>query len=63
MSLIDGPVELRGATASDLPAVAEIYNLGIAERVATFETEPRTAADIASWATAGRSWSPRAAAG
>ena len=33
--------------AADAPAIAHIYNQGIEERVATFETEPRTAAAIA----------------
>ena len=29
--------------------IAEIYNQGIADRIATLETEPRSAADIAAW--------------
>ncbi len=37
----------RLATADDAEAIARIYNQGIEERIATFETEPRTAADIA----------------
>ena len=36
----------RLATPADAPAIAEIYNEGIADRIATFETEPRTAAQI-----------------
>ena len=39
----------RSATLADAPAIAEIYNQGIADRVATFETEPRTALQIAEW--------------
>jgi phosphinothricin acetyltransferase len=39
----------RTATIADAAAIAEIYNQGIAERIATFETEPRAAADIATW--------------
>jgi len=39
----------RAATIADAAAIAEIYNQGIADRIATFETEPRTAADIAGW--------------
>jgi L-amino acid N-acyltransferase YncA len=35
------------ATLDDAEAIARIYNEGIAERVATFETDPRTTADIA----------------
>ena len=37
----------RLATAADAGAIAEIYNDGIADRIATFETEPRTTAQIA----------------
>lgn len=37
----------RLAGAADAEAIARIYNQGIAERIATFETEPRTAAQIA----------------
>jgi L-amino acid N-acyltransferase YncA len=38
---------VREATEDDGAAIARIYNQGIADRGATFETEPRTAADIA----------------
>jgi phosphinothricin acetyltransferase len=54
MSLIERSIVVRRATAADLPAVAEIYNAGIAERVATFETEPRTVSDLEDWASDGR---------
>jgi len=37
----------RQATTDDAAAIAAIYNEGIADRVATFETEPRTAEQIA----------------
>jgi phosphinothricin acetyltransferase len=37
----------RLATEADAPAIAAIYNEGIADRIATFETEPRTADAIA----------------
>jgi phosphinothricin acetyltransferase len=37
----------RLATAADAAAIAAIYNEGIQERIATFETEPRTPAQIA----------------
>ncbi|HUP34699.1 MAG TPA: arsinothricin resistance N-acetyltransferase ArsN1 family A [Candidatus Limnocylindria bacterium] len=40
-------VATRLATASDAAAIAAIYNEGIADRIATFETEPRTAEQIA----------------
>jgi L-amino acid N-acyltransferase YncA len=33
----------RTATIADATAIAEIYNQGIADRIATFETEPRSA--------------------
>jgi L-amino acid N-acyltransferase YncA len=35
----------RPAVEADAPAIASIYNEGIADRVATFETEPRSAED------------------
>jgi L-amino acid N-acyltransferase YncA len=41
----------RAATIADAAAIAEIYNQGIADRIATFETEPRSATDIAGWFT------------
>src|SRR5512145_2344814 len=37
----------RLATPADAAAIAAIYNEGIAERIAIFETEPRTAEQIA----------------
>jgi L-amino acid N-acyltransferase YncA len=37
----------RLATAADAAAIAAIYNEGIADRIATFETEPRTPERIA----------------
>jgi L-amino acid N-acyltransferase YncA len=36
----------RTALREDAAAIAHIYNQGIEDRVATFETEPRTTADI-----------------
>ena len=39
-------VTTRLAGPDDAAAIARIYNQGIEERVATFETEPRTAAQI-----------------
>jgi phosphinothricin acetyltransferase len=41
------PLTIRHARAQDADAIARIYNQGIEDRGATFETEPRTAADIA----------------
>lgn len=37
---------IRPATADDAPRITAIYNQGIAERGATFETEPRTVESI-----------------
>ena len=41
----------RAATLADAAVIAAIYNEGIADRIATFETEPRSAIDIAEWFT------------
>jgi L-amino acid N-acyltransferase YncA len=41
----------RAATLADAVAIAAIYNEGIADRIATFETEPRSAGQIAEWFT------------
>jgi len=41
----------RAATPADASAIVAIYNEGIADRIATFETEPRSATDIAGWFT------------
>ena len=40
---------IRPAQTGDLARVVDIYNAGIAERVATFETAPRMVEDISSW--------------
>jgi L-amino acid N-acyltransferase YncA len=39
----------RPATRADAAAIARIYNEGIADRIATFETRPRTAEDVGKW--------------
>ncbi len=39
----------RPAVPEDAGAIARIYNGGIEERIATFETRPRTAEEIRSW--------------
>jgi len=39
----------RAATLADAPAIARIYNDGIEDRVATFETRLRSADDIRQW--------------
>jgi L-amino acid N-acyltransferase YncA len=40
---------IRAAQPADVEAIAAIYNEGIEERIATFETRPRTPADIEAW--------------
>jgi L-amino acid N-acyltransferase YncA len=42
-------IELRDALPDDAAAIAALYNQGIAERQATFETRPRRADEIAGW--------------
>lgn len=39
----------RAASPDDAPIIAQIYNEGIADRVGTFETRPRTADDVRAW--------------
>ena len=39
----------RAARREDATAIARIYNEGIEDRLATFETEPRTEANIGEW--------------
>ncbi|HYM69754.1 MAG TPA: arsinothricin resistance N-acetyltransferase ArsN1 family A [bacterium] len=39
----------RGATPDDVADIARIYNQGIEDRVATFETRPRSPQDVAAW--------------
>jgi L-amino acid N-acyltransferase YncA len=52
---VDG-ILLRTATAEDAASIAEIYNQGIEDRVATYETRRRSAEDQQVWlqAIAGR---------
>ena len=40
-----GGTYVRSATVDDAAAIAEIYNQGIQDRVATYETQPRSAED------------------
>jgi phosphinothricin acetyltransferase len=40
---------VRAAIVSDAARIAEIYNQGIEDRIATFETEPRTVQKIRTW--------------
>lgn len=40
---------VRAAVPADASAIARIYNQGIEDRVATFETRPRTEREVAGW--------------
>lgn len=42
-------MDIRPAEPGDAAAIAAIYNQGIEERVATFETEARAAGDVEPW--------------
>ena len=42
-------LHIRAARFADLPMIQEIHNQGIADRVATLDTEPRTMADTQLW--------------
>ena len=44
---------VRAGLPQDAARIAEIYNQGMEDRVATFETEPRSAVQIALWFTNG----------
>jgi phosphinothricin acetyltransferase len=46
-------ISIRPATAADAAAVAAIYNEGIEDRVATFETRPREPDEVAGWLAEG----------
>jgi L-amino acid N-acyltransferase YncA len=41
----------RPGAPTDAAAIAAIYNQGIVDRIATFETEPRAAREITEWFT------------
>lgn len=47
------PANLRKAEIQDIPEVLKIYNHGIEERIATFETRLRTEVDIKAWLDSG----------
>lgn len=42
-------IQVRTAILDDAPAIAHIYNQGIEDRVATYETTPRSPQDIRAW--------------
>jgi len=43
------PITTRPATPADADAIAKIYNQGIEDRIATFETRSRTPEEITRW--------------
>jgi phosphinothricin acetyltransferase len=45
-------MKIRDAMADDAPAIAHIYNQGIEDRLATLETQVRTAEERAQWLAA-----------
>jgi L-amino acid N-acyltransferase YncA len=45
----DSFVTSRPATIDDAAEIARIYNEGIEDRIATFETRPRTVDDVRAW--------------
>jgi L-amino acid N-acyltransferase YncA len=47
--LTDRPLLVRAAAPADAPAIAAIYNEGIADRVATFEIRQRSAEEARAW--------------
>ena len=49
MSWALATLEIRAAAAHDATAIADIYNQGITERRATFDTDDVTAADVGAW--------------
>jgi phosphinothricin acetyltransferase len=52
--MASGSIDVRQAQPRDAEAVAAIYNHGIAERQATFETRARRPNEIAGWLEEGR---------
>ena len=46
-------MKIRRPLPDDADAIARIYNQGIEDRLATFETRPRSASDIQIWLQAG----------
>jgi L-amino acid N-acyltransferase YncA len=42
-------ITIRAAVADDAPGICIVYNQGIEDRVATFETDARSPDDIAHW--------------
>ena len=51
-TIVDTALTIRDATLADADAICHIYNQGIEDRVATLETETRTAAERREWLAA-----------
>ena len=51
-TIVDKALRIRNATLADAEAISRIYNQGIEDRVATLETETRTAAERREWLAA-----------
>lgn len=49
MSPIAGDTRARPASMADVPRITEVYNQGIIDRVATFETQPRSEETVRGW--------------
>ncbi len=54
MTVLRDRLTIRAAETRDLARVVEIYNAGIAERLATFETSPSTIEDLGGWVEDGQ---------
>ena len=48
MNTVATSISVRAADSRDAAAIADIYNQGIADRGATFETSPRSSGDMLS---------------
>src|SRR5712692_4831331 len=48
-TIVDMDWTARDATPGDAGRIADIYNEGIADRIGTFETAPRSADDVRRW--------------
>ncbi len=47
--MIKQQLAIRSARLEDIPAVTRIYNQGIEDRIATFEVDAKTEADVTTW--------------
>jgi L-amino acid N-acyltransferase YncA len=47
--MIKQQLAIRSARPKDIPAITRIYNQGIEDRIATFEVDAKTEADVMTW--------------